>query len=427
MLTEKIRSREANIGVIGLGYVGLPLALRFSKVGFKVTGFDIDESKANKLNSGRSYISHIPDELVEQAKRQHFVATTDFSEIVQLEAIIICVPTPLTADKQPDLQFIRSTVNSILPYLKENQLVSLESTSYPGTTREEIIAPLKKEDLIPGKNFHVVYSPEREDPGNTQYTLENIPKLVAGATSGCRDVGEQLYGAIVETPVTVDSLEIAECAKLLENIHRAVNIGLVNEMKIVTDAMDIDISKVIDAAATKPFGFAPYYPGPGLGGHCLPIDPVYLSWRASQFNVEAEFVRLAGEVNTNMPAWVVQKICSVLPGDPDGSQIVVLGAAYKKNVGDTRESPAIEIMNQLINLGAEVSYHDPLVAELPKMRRYNLTLQSQPLTEKLLTEADVIVLATDHDEFDYQYIEQFARIIVDTRRRFRDSPKVVAA
>jgi len=198
-------------------------------------------------------------------------------------------------------------------------------------------------------------------------------------------------------------------------------------MKIVTDAMDIDISKVIDAAATKPFGFVPYYPGPGLGGHCLPIDPVYLSWRASQFNVEAEFVRLAGEVNTNMPAWVVQKICSVLPGDPDGSQIVVLGAAYKKNVGDTRESPAIEIMNQLINLGAEVSYHDPLVAELPKMRRYNLTLQSQPLTEKLLTEADVIVLATDHDEFDYQYIEQFARIIVDTRRRFRDSPKVVAA
>ncbi len=428
MLKQKIENRSAHIGVVGLGYVGLPLALRFSAVGFKVTGFDVDASKPDQLALGHSYISHIQDKEIRVASDQGFRATTDYNLARELDVIIICVPTPLTPEREPDLQFIRGTVESLLPNLRKNQLVCLESTSYPGTTEEELQEKLEAAGFVVGEDIFVAYSPEREDPGNPEHSISTIPKIVSGCSDTCLELAICLYESAVKTVVPVSSTRVAEAAKLLENIHRAVNIGLVNEMKIVADAMDIDIYEVIEAASSKPFGFTPYFPGPGLGGHCLPIDPYYFSWKAKQYGVDSEFIRLAGEVNSEMPAWVVSKVVTALhPKSIDECKVLVIGAAYKKNIGDTRESPAIEIMDQLIQLGADVTYHDPYVPALPSMRKYNLELHSTECDQKSLSHADVVVIATNHDNLDYELILQHSNLVVDTRGVFKPGNKVISA
>ena len=428
MLKQKIENRSAHVGIIGLGYVGLPLALRFSAVGFKVTGLDVDANKPKSLAAGHSYISHIQDGEIHSANNDGFHATTDYDVVSDLDVIIICVPTPLTSDREPDLQFIRGTMESLLPNLRKNQLICLESTSYPGTTDEEIKDKVEAAGFSVGENIFVAFSPEREDPGNSEFSISTIPKIVSGCTNACKDLAINLYKAAVKTVVPVSSTRVAEAAKLLENIHRAVNIGLVNEMKMVTDAMDIDIYEVIEAASSKPFGFTPYFPGPGLGGHCLPIDPYYFSWKARQHGIDSEFIRLAGEVNSEMPAWVVGKVILALDPKPiNECQVLVIGAAYKKNISDTRESPAMEIMDQLIRLGANVAYHDPYVPILPPMRKYNLELQSIDCDQETLSQADVVIIATNHDNLDYELILKHSNLIVDTRGVYKSGSKVVSA
>lgn len=430
-LLRKIGGKEAQVGIVGLGYVGLPLALCFSEADFPVTGFDIDPDKVEALGMGRSYIAQIPAERVAQAVKGRFRATHDFSRAREMDALIICVPTPLGRHREPDVSFIVNTLRSLAPHLRAGQLVSLESTTYPGTTEELIVPVLGAAGLKPGEDCFVAYSPEREDPGNSTYHTRTIPKVVAGRTPACREAAVALYSAVIEKVVPVSSLRTAEMTKLLENIHRAINIGLVNEMKIVADRMGIDIHEVIDAAATKPFGFVPYYPGPGLGGHCIPIDPFYLTWKAAEYGVDTRFIRLAGEVNSRMPEWVVEKAAAALNEhgkSVKASRILVLGIAYKKNVDDTRESPAVEIMHLLQQRGAEVAYSDPWVPVFPKMREYSFDLQSIDLDEKSLASFDCVLLATDHDAFDHELIKKHARLIVDTRGVFRGTdPHVVKA
>jgi UDP-N-acetyl-D-glucosamine dehydrogenase len=417
-LISRLNNREAVIGIVGMGYVGLPLMLMYSNAGYRVVGVDIDAVKVDALNSGESYIGHIPALKIQQAKENGFKATTDFSEITQVDALILCVPTPLDRHREPDLSFVVSTLNSAVPFLKVGQVISLESTTYPGTT-EEVLAPdLQQAGLTIGEDIFLVYSPEREDPGNPDFATQNIPKICSGFTENCLEVGMALYRNVVEQVVPVSSLKVAEMTKLLENIHRAVNIGLVNELKIVADRMGIDIHEVISAAATKPFGFTPYYPGPGLGGHCIPIDPFYLTWKAREFGLHTRFIELAGEVNTNMPSWVIGKTIDALNhlGKPlKGSRVLVLGIAYKKNVDDMRESPAVELMQLLKEKSAEVHYSDPHVLQFPKMRRYQFNLESTELTAEAIQSFDCVLLATDHDDFDYELIKQNARLIIDTR------------
>ncbi len=424
-LIEKLHSKSASIGVIGLGYVGLPLSLRFCEAGYQVIGFDIDLAKVAQLNAGHSYIRIFDDELVNSAIKAGFEATTDFSQSKNLDALIICVPTPLQDNHEPDISFVTDTMESLLPFLRQGQAISLESTTYPGTTEEELRPRIEAGGFKVGKDIFLVYSPEREDPGNTQYSTRTIPKLVGGSTTACLAVGKALYDHVIAQVIEVSSTRVAEMAKLLENIHRAVNIGLVNEMKIVADKMDINIYEVIDAAATKPFGFVPYYPGPGLGGHCIPIDPFYLAWKAREHGINTRFIELAGEINSGMPKYVVDKISKALLADGKalaGSKVLMLGIAYKANVDDTRESPAVEIMWQLQQYGVEISYSDPWVLVFPKMRKYSFELQSMVLTSAAISACDCVVIGTNHDAFDYDLIRQHARLIVDTRGVYRRDP-----
>ncbi|WP_017938616.1 nucleotide sugar dehydrogenase [Zestomonas thermotolerans] len=429
-LRERIATDEAIIGIYGLGYVGLPLALRFAEVGLKVIGFDIDPVKVDKLNNGQSYIERLTPDLIQTAVHQGFEATTDFARSREADALIICVPTPLDTHRQPDLSFITSTLEAMLPHLRSGQLMSLESTTWPGTTEEVLLPRVQEQGLKVGEDFALVFSPEREDPGNPHFSTRDIPKVIGGITPTCLELGKALYEKAITRMVPVSSTRAAEMTKLLENIHRSVNIGLVNEMKIVADKMGIDIHEVIDAAATKPFGFVPYKPGPGLGGHCIPIDPFYLTWKAKEYGINTRFIELAGEINHYMPHWVVQKIADALNDQGKaikGSRILILGLAYKKNIDDTRESPAVEILDLLQAKGAEVAYSDPHVPVFPRKRHYHFDLQSVPLNAETLASYDCAVLATDHDRFDYELLQRHARLIVDTRGRLPRNTRIVSA
>ena len=428
LLINKINDKDAVIGIVGLGYVGLPLMLRFSEVGYKVIGYDIYQKKVDELTAGRSYIEHISASSIQDANKRGFEATTDFSRAGEADTLILCVPTPLNKYREPDLSFVLNTTDALVPHLRKGHFVSLESTTYPGTTDEELLPRIESRGLKVGEDIFLCYSPEREDPGNPNFTTRTIPKVCGGVTEDCLEIGLALYGAVIDQVVPVSSTRAAEMTKLLENIHRAVNIGLVNEMKIVADKMNIDIFEVIRAAATKPFGFVPYYPGPGLGGHCIPIDPFYLTWKAREYGVNTRFIELAGEVNSSMPDWVVDKVVHALNLDKksvNGSNILVLGIAYKKNVDDMRESPSVFIMEKLRSLGAEVSYSDPHVATFPKMREHHFELASVTLTKEKLSSYDCVVIATDHDKFDYELIKEHSKFIVDTRGKFRDNEKNV--
>lgn len=421
-LIEKINNKEAIIGIVGLGYVGLPLMLRFAESGYRVVGIDIDPQKNKLLNQGQSYIRHIPSEAIEKVQSRLF-ATDDFTHAAEADALILCVPTPLDKYREPDLSFVLQTMEALLPHLKAGQLLSLESTTYPGTTEEELKPRIERTGLTVGDDLFLVYSPEREDPGNDRFTTALIPKVLGGDTPNCRTAGEALYSAVIDKVVLVSSTKVAEMTKLLENIHRSVNIGLVNEMKILTDKMGIDIHEVIDAAATKPFGFVPYYPGPGIGGHCIPIDPFYLTWKAREYGLHTRFIELAGEINSNMPHWVVSKVSDALNEREvtiKNSKILVLGIAYKRDVDDMRESPSIDIMELLQAKGASVFYSDPHVTVFPDMRAHHFDLQSVALTEETISQYDCVLLATAHRAFDYALIAQHAKLIVDTRGAFKD-------
>lgn len=419
----KFNSKQAVIGIVGLGYVGLPLMLRYNSIGFKVLGIDINDKKVSDLNAGLSDIEHIPHANIAAAVQTGFEATTDFTRVGECDALILCVPTPLNKYREPDLSYVTSTTNSLKPYLREGQIISLESTTYPGTTEEEILPRVEENGLKVGENIFLVYSPEREDPGNPDFETRTIPKVIGGHTPACLEVGIALYQPAIDQVVPVSSTKAAEMTKLLENIHRAVNIGLVNEMKIVADRMGIDIFEVIDAAATKPFGFTAYYPGPGLGGHCIPIDPFYLTWKAREYGLHTRFIELSGEVNKAMPEYVMNKLMDGLNNSGKavkGSKVLVLGIAYKKNVDDMRESPSVEVMELIRAKGAEVAYSDPHVPKFPKMRAHNFDLSSTAITAEALAGFDAVVLTTNHDGFDYDLIKQHAKLIVDTRGVYRE-------
>ncbi|MEM7257516.1 MAG: nucleotide sugar dehydrogenase [Pseudomonadota bacterium] len=431
LLAEKLQSKSAVIGIVGLGYVGLPLAVRYTDVGYTVLGIDIDNNKVVKLNNGESYIEHIESETIEKAVSAGFEATDDFSRAAECDAIILCVPTPLNKYREPDMSHVINTTDELVPWLRAGQIISLESTTYPGATEEELWPRIESTGLTVGKDIFLVYSPEREDPGNSKYDTQSIPKVVGGHTKECLKVGIALYESAIDHLVPVSSTKTAEMTKLLENIHRAVNIGLVNEMKIVADKMGIDIFEVIEAAKTKPFGFTAYYPGPGLGGHCIPIDPFYLTWKAREYGLHTRFIELAGEVNESMPAYVVAKTADALNRagkTVNGSRILILGIAYKMNVDDMRESPSITIMELLRDQGAVMSYSDPHVPKFPKMRKHHFDLTSEPVTAQSIASFDAVILATEHSAFDYDLIRQYSTILVDTRGRYRgDFPNIVKA
>ncbi len=421
-LINKLTDKTAIIGVVGLGYVGLPLALRYAEAGYKVLGFDIDPEKIDKISTGKTYIKHIPDLAIQSALGNGFKATVDFSLATEVDALILCVPTPLGQHREPDLSYVLDTMESLLPHLRKGQVVSLESTTYPGTTDEELKPRIESVGLNVGDDIFLVYSPEREDPGNPDFKTQTIPKVCGGDTPACKAVGIALYKHVIDEVVSVSSTRAAEMTKLLENIHRAVNIGLVNEMKVVADKMGVDIYEVIDAAATKPFGFVPYYPGPGLGGHCIPIDPFYLTWKAREYGVNTRFIELAGEVNSSMPEYVLNKIVSALNSHKkaiNGSHILMLGIAYKKNIDDMRESPSVEIMQLVQDCGAEIHYSDPYVPVFPRMRRYSFEMKSIDVNNENIKDYDCVVIGTDHADFDYEMIRKNAKLIVDTRGMYR--------
>jgi len=422
-LILRIEQKKARVGIIGLGYVGLPLMLRCCEMGYPVIGFDLDQNKIKKLCQGKSYIEYIPSEVI-QANLSKFEATFDFSRAAEADVLILCVPTPLNKYREPDLSFIVKTMESVLPYLRAGQMVCLESTTYPGTTDEELAPRIQSRGLIIGQEVFLLFSPERIDPGNLQFSAHNIPKVCGGFTPNCLEVGVKFYSHIIDKVVPVSSTRVAELTKILENIHRAVNIGLVNEMKIVADKMGIDIHEAIAAAATKPFGFIPYQPGPGLGGHCIPIDPFYLTWKAREYGVHTRFIELAGEINAAMPNYVVSKIIFALNSKHKAvkqSRILILGIAYKKNIDDSRESPSIVIMEKLHQLGAQLSYSDPHIPVFPKIHDTIFDLSSTSLNAEALKQYDCVVLATDHDLFDYQLIKKSAQLIVDCRGRYSEA------
>ncbi len=416
-LIDKLHDRSAVIGIVGLGYVGLPLCVRCIEVGYQVIGFDTDPRKVSALLENQKYIEHIDIETLSPAGKS-FQPTTDFSRSAATDVIVLCVPTPLNSHRQPDLSYVIGSVEAIAPYLHQGQVVSLESTTYPGTTEEEVRPRLENRGLKCGDEFYLVYSPEREDPANPAFTTQTIPKIVGGSSPACLEVGQAFYQSIVETVVPASSTQTAEMAKILENTYRAVNVALVNELKLVADAMDIDIFEVIRVAATKPFGFKAFYPGPGLGGHCIPIDPFYLTWKARTYNVATKFIELAGEINTQMPDYVVSKVITALNDRKQatrGAKVLVLGVAYKKNVDDVRESPSLVIIEKLLALGADVAYSDPHVPHISKMRKHNLAMTSTPLSAKRIAATDCVLIATDHDGFDWTMIASHAPLIVDSR------------
>lgn len=440
-LTHKIQQRQARVGIIGLGYVGLPLALLFSEQKFAVTGFDIDQRKVDILAKGESYIYRITKEEIRTAQSQGFSATSDYAQLVEMDAIIICVPTPLNEYHEPDLSFITDTTHALAPHLQAGQLVILESTTYPGTTEEVMLPILEKENMnglkaargksgTPGaeKEFFVAFSPEREDPGNTTVARRDIPKVVGGVNPQAAELAGALYGSIFHRTVPVSSPAAAEMTKLLENIYRCVNIALVNELKLLCLRMGIDIWEVIAAASTKPFGFHPFYPGPGLGGHCIPVDPFYLSWKAKEFDFRTRFIELAGEINVNMPYHVLASIGGALnqhKKSVNGSRVLILGVAYKKDIDDLRESPALTIIELLQKEGAQVSYHDPYFPFIGKGRKYDLQMKRTELEK--LGQYDCVVIVTDHSDYDYKKIVGEAKLVVDTRNATKgiDSRKVV--
>lgn len=427
---KKIKNKTARIGVIGLGYVGLPLVMVFNRAGFSVIGFDADSKKVESLKKGKSYIKHISSENIKQLNKSNktntFVPTTDFSLLKKVDCILICVPTPLSKYREPDLSYVFNTTETIRRNLKKGHLIILESTTYPGTTDEDMRAILEETGLKAGKDFFLAYSPEREDPNNKDFSTGNIPKVVGGYTKNCLEVAKALYDTIISKTVPVSSTKAAEATKLLENIYRAVNIALVNEMKMLFDRMDIDIWEVIEAASTKPFGFTPFYPGPGLGGHCIPIDPFYLTWKAREYDVSTKFIELAGEINTYMPYYVVQKTIEALNERGKSikhAKILILGLTYKKDIDDERESPSFKIIEFLNQKGAEVDYNDPHLPIPKKMRKGKLDKRSVPLTAKNLNKYDCVVISTDHSDYDPDFILKNARLIVDTRNMIKNSSR----
>ena len=419
-LLSRLQNKTAVVGVVGLGYVGLPLVNILHRNGLPVIGFDIDQRKVDALLAGKSYIGHIEDVRVQELIADgRFVPTTDFSRFAECDTVSICVPTPLTENREPDLSYIVNTGRSLAPYLKRGQLIVLESTTYPGTTREVLLPILEQvSGLKAGDDFFVAFSPEREDPGNPNFSTNNIPKVVGGMDADSQRVAVALYEHVASRVVPVSGLEVAEACKILENTYRAVNIALVNELKVLFDRMNLSIWDVIDAAKTKPFGFQAFYPGPGLGGHCIPIDPFYLTWLARRFGLNTKFIELAGEVNSHMPHYVVEQTMRALNRARKsvcGSKVGIIGIAYKKDVDDPRESPAFEIIEELIALGAEITYHDPHVAELPKMRKHDLRMQSQPLTTEWLAAQDCVLVVTDHSAVNWQLVHDSSRLVVDPR------------
>ncbi|MBI5403277.1 MAG: nucleotide sugar dehydrogenase [Ignavibacteriae bacterium] len=422
-LTEKIKQNKFKVGIIGLGYVGLPLALEFSLKNIKVLGFDLDAEKVRKINKEKkSYIKHIPSEKIrKEVNKKTFTATTDFSRIKETDVVIICVPTPLNANREPDLSYVLNSTKEIAKYMRKGQLISLESTTYPGTTDEDILGILEKTGYRIGKDFYLCFSPEREDPNNPVYSTSTIPKVVGGVTDKCTKIGVKVYSKVIEKVVPVSNARAAEATKLLENIYRSINIALVNELKTVFDRMEIDIWEVIRAASTKPFGFTPFYPGPGLGGHCIPIDPFYLTWKAREYEISTKFIELAGEVNTSMPYYVVEKVMFALNTNfkhINGAKILILGLAYKRDIDDIRESPSLKLIELLQDKGAKVDYNDDYVTEIPKLRKYTFNKKSIKITKTSLAKYDVVLLSTDHSYYDYGYILRNSKIIVDTRNAF---------
>ena len=422
-LKDRIRSRDYTVGVIGLGYVGLPLVLRFGEVGFRVMGFDIDLAKTKQLNDGVSYIRHIDSARVAElvgAGRLH--ATVDFDRLAEPDALIICVPTPLTPQREPDITFVTNTADVIAKVVRPGQLICLESTTYPGTTEEVIVPRVTAKGLKIGEQVFVAFSPEREDPGNERYHTASIPKVVGGITPACLELAVAVYEQAVNRVVPVGSTRVAEATKILENVYRSVNIALVNELKIAFDRMGIDIWEVIDAARTKPFGFQPFYPGPGLGGHCIPIDPFYLTWKAREYGVATRFIELAGEINSAMPAYVIQRLTDALNMRSKpirGSKILVVGVGYKKDADDPRESPALEIIEVLLEKGAQTDYSDPFFPCLPTGRRHAVDMESVTLTRENVARYDAVLLVTDHTDLPYAVMHEAAQLIVDSRNAFR--------
>jgi len=418
-LLAKINKQEAKIGVVGLGYVGLPLLMEFVEEGFQTIGFDIDDKKVNSLNEGKSYIKHIDSARVQKVRSTNlFEASADFSRIKEVDCILICVPTPLTRHREPDVSYIADTGETISKYLQKGQLVILESSTYPGTTEELLKPILEKSGLKGDEDFWVAFSPEREDPNNPKFNTKTIPKVIGANTEYGRKVTQALYDKVIVETVPVSSSQAAEATKLLENIFRSVNIALVNEMKMIMDKMGIDVWEVINAAKTKPFGYMPFYPGPGLGGHCIPIDPFYLTWKAREYEINTRFIELAGEINTSMPFWVVNKVMDALNDHGKSlknSKVLVLGAAYKKDIDDPRESPSFKLMEILINKGAKVDYNDPFVPELPSMRMYDIQRKSIDLTPENLAKYDCVLVSTDHSQYDFEFIVKHSQLIVDTR------------
>ncbi len=428
MMEERIKNRKAKIGIIGLGYVGLPLAVEFASAGFSVTGFEVDGRKVKDINVGTSYIPDVPSDKVSGlVKAGRFSGTTDFKKLSGMDAVIVCVPTPLRKSKDPDIRYILSATDKVQAALRKGQLIVLESTTYPGTTREILLPAFESRGFRVGKDFFLAFSPERVDPGNKRFSIRNTPKVVGGVTPLCARYAQALYGSVVEKIVPVSSPEAAELVKLLENTFRAVNIGLANEMALICDQLKLNVWEVIQAAATKPFGFMPFYPGPGLGGHCIPLDPHYLAWKLKTFNFYARFIELAGEINSHMPEHVVRKTGDALnrvQKSVSRSRILVLGVTYKKDIDDARESPAVDVIEKLLQKEARVEYHDPYV---PRLKAGEHEMKSRPLTDALLRSQDCVIITTDHSRFDIPRIVRNSRLVVDTRNACKglDSPKIV--
>jgi len=418
-LKEMIEAKKARVGVIGLGYVGLPLLIEFVMAGFDCVGFDVDSKKVSQLQEGETYIKHISRESVEAINKSgRFDATTDFTNIAEVDCIVVAVPTPLDKHQQPDLSFIINTSEVISSYLRKGQLVILESSTWPGTTEEVMKPILEKSGLKSNNDFYLAFSPEREDPNNSNFSTKTIPKVVGANDPYSLKCAQALYDTVIVSTVPVSSSQAAEATKLLENIFRSVNIALVNEMKLILDRMGIDIWEVIDAASTKPFGFMPFYPGPGLGGHCIPIDPFYLTWKAKEYDIPTRFIELAGEINTSMPYWVVEKVMQALNNNfksLNGARILILGAAYKKDIDDVRESPTLKLIEILQSRGASVDYNDPFIPVMPKVRKYQFDKKSVELTPENLKRYDAVLISTDHSSYDYDTIVRHANLIVDTR------------
>ena len=429
-LSRKISDSSAVIGVIGLGYVGLPLLAAFHRAGLKVIGFDVDPSKIELLHRGENYLKHLGADLVHDMLGDRFDATADFGRLGEADALIVCVPTPLGKHFEPDMSYIEKSSDAIAKTLRKGQLIVLESSTYPRTTREVMLPRFEAKGLKCGQDFFLAFSPEREDPGRKDHNTVTIPKLVGGIDAASGEVAIALYQKAIKTVIPVSSAEVAEAAKLLENIYRAVNIALVNEMKVVLDAMGIDVWEVVAAAKTKPFGFQAFYPGPGLGGHCIPIDPFYLTWKAREYGHSTRFIELAGEVNRRMPDYVVEKVMHALNGHGKavkGSKILILGLAYKPDVDDVRESPSFELIEKMEHIGAKVDYSDPHVPQTHKMREHDLHLKSVPLTKDTLASYDCVVVATNHAAFDFDLVVKYAKLIVDTRNACGKHPHVVKA